>query len=30
LIWINYKQTLAWRQVSEESACFLRSFFCDT
>jgi len=24
-----YKQTLAWRQASEESACFLLSFFCD-
>jgi len=23
------KQTLAWRQASEESACFLLSFFCD-
>jgi len=25
----DYKQTLALRQASEESACFLLSFFCD-
>jgi len=25
----NSKQTLALRQASEESACFLLSFFCD-
>jgi len=26
---IYNKETSAWRQVSEESACFLLAFFCD-
>jgi len=29
IYWDNSKQTLALRQASEESACFLLSFFCD-
>jgi len=27
--WLNVQQTLALQQASEESACFLLSFFCD-
>jgi len=29
LLMTNSKQTLALRQASEESVCFLLSFFCD-
>jgi len=29
IIYVTCKQTLGLRQASEESACFLLSFFCD-